>query len=167
MLGATYTLGNFGVVAATLMLNTNKPYFYEPAFQSAMTFQPNIVIIMLGTNDAQTNNYLSIDRFNSDYEALINETLELANHPKIFLVKPPPLFTNNLSLSNLNLVEGVIPRITQVANENNLTTIDCFTPLSGHSEYFIDGVHPTQEGSTKIAEIIYNAISVSAQPISS
>lgn len=52
LLGANYTVGIFGVGGSTVALDSGKPYMNESAFQDAKKFQPDIVIIMLGTNDA-------------------------------------------------------------------------------------------------------------------
>jgi lysophospholipase L1-like esterase len=73
-------------------------------------------------------------------------------------VKPPPIFDNEFYLRNTNLLEGIIPRIEQVANELSLTTIDVYTPLANHREYFMDGIHPNNEGASVIASEIYKAI---------
>ena len=158
MLGRNYKVSNFGVVAATLLSNTSKPYIYEKALLRAKVSQPNIVVIMLGTNDAHVANYPLIDDFVSDYERLVGEFQVLSSNPEILLVKPPPIFTNEFNLSNANLVEGIIPRIEQVAKDLGLSTIDAYTPFVNHPEYFKDGVHPTSEGASMIANEIYRGI---------
>jgi lysophospholipase L1-like esterase len=113
---------------------------------------------MLGTNDAHVANYPLIDDFVSDYERLVGEFQVLSSKPEILLVKPPPIFTNEFNLSNANLVEGIIPRIEQVAKDLGLSTIDAYTPFVNHPEYFKDGVHPTSEGASMIANEIYRGI---------
>jgi acyl-CoA thioesterase-1 len=158
MLGSNYTVSNFGVVAATLLSTTSKPYIYEKALLRAKVSQPNIVVIMLGTNDAHVANYPLIDSFVADYERLIGEFQVLSSKPEILLVKPPPIFTNKFNLSNANLVEGIIPRIEQVAKDLGLSTIDAYTPFVNHPEYFKDGVHPTSQGASIIANEIYMGI---------
>jgi lysophospholipase L1-like esterase len=158
LLGADYLVGNFGVSGATVLLNSYIPYIDQEAFQEAKDFLPNIVVIMLGTNDARADIYRSIDNFVADYEQLAREVQALESKPKIFLVKPPPIFDNDLALNNTNLLEGVILRIEQVAEELGLTTIDVYTPLANHPEYFVDGVHPNNEGASLIAGEIYKAI---------
>jgi lysophospholipase L1-like esterase len=158
MLGANYNVSNFGVSGSTVLLNSYNPYISQKAFQRAKEFLPNIVVILLGTNDARTDIYQSIDEFVADYEQLVREVQALESKPKIFLVKPPPIFDNDLNLSNANLLEGVIPRIEQVAKALGLTTIDVYTPLVNHPEYFVDGVHPNNEGASLIASEIYKAI---------
>jgi sialate O-acetylesterase len=61
-------------------------------------------------------------------------------------------------LNGTDYVEGVIPRIEQVATTLGLPIIDVYTPLLSHPEYFPDGVHPNSAGAQVIANIIYNAI---------
>src|SRR3990170_5186671 len=158
MLGGNYTVGNFGFVGSTVLSNTSKTYINQTAFQRAKESQPDIVVIMLGSNDAHTGYYLSIGSFVADYERLIGEFQALGSKPEILLVKPPPIFTNEFNLSNANLVEGVIPRIEQVAEELGLPTIDAYTPFANHPGYFLDGVHLTQEGARIIASEVYNGI---------
>ena len=158
MLGADYSVRNFGVSGSTVLLHTDKPYIDQEAFQRAKEFLPTIVVILLGTNDVRSDIYQSIDNFVADYEQLVSEVQALESKPKIFLVKPPPIFDNEFDLSNTNLVEGVIPRIEQVAKELGLTTIDVYTPLANHPEYFMDGIHPNNEGARLIASEIYKAI---------
>ena len=64
MLGtANYTLENFGAGATTVLLNSQTPYMNTTVFQNALEFQPNIVIIMLGTNDAQP----SLEPYNASF----------------------------------------------------------------------------------------------------
>ena len=158
MLGGNYTVGNFGFVGSTVLSNTSKTYIDQTAFQRAKAFQPDIVVIMLGSNDAHTGYYLSIGSFVADYEELVSEFQALASKPDIFLVKPPPIIENEFNLSNANLVEGVIPRIEQVTKELGLPTINAYAPFANHPGYFIDGVHPTQEGARIIASEVYNGI---------
>jgi len=158
MLGANYNVSNFGVSGSTVLRNSYKPYINQEAFQRAKDFLPNIVVILLGTNDVRADIYRSIDNFVADYEQLVREVQALESKPEIFLVNPPPIFDNELNLNNTNLLEDVIPRIEQVAKELGLTTIDVYTPLANHPEYFVDGVHPNNEGARLIASEIYKAI---------
>ena len=62
-LGANYTVGNFGVGGATVSLDSDKPYMNQTDFQSAKQFLPNIVVIMLGTNDAIPTHPIASQQF--------------------------------------------------------------------------------------------------------
>jgi acyl-CoA thioesterase-1 len=158
LLGTNYTVGNFGAGGATVLLDTDKPYIDQVEFVRAKKFLPDIAIIMLGTNDARTDHFKSIDDFVPDYMKLINKIQEIESNPKIFLVKPPPIFDNKFELKNVNLLEGIIPRIEQIANDEGLPIIDVYAALENHPEYFWDGVHPISEGAAVIANEIYEAI---------
>lgn len=159
LLGDNYTVGNFGVGDSTVLRRTDKPYIYQIEFQNAVSFKPNIIIIMLGTNDARPDYYTHIDEFMSDYKELVGELEVLGKpKPKILLVIPPPIFNDSLGPTNANLVEGVIPRIQEVAEELNLPLIDVYSALADHADYFWDGVHPNSAGSNVIATQIYSDI---------
>jgi lysophospholipase L1-like esterase len=157
MLGENYTVENFGVGRTTVSLQFNKPYMNQQAFQDAQRFNPDIVVIMLGTNDA----YLSQeqrDNFVNDYKTLINSFNSLPSNPKVYIVVPPPVFNNTMGLPAQVLDNDVIPLVNQTASDLGLPTIDVHTPLLGNPEDFQDGVHPNIGGSQVIATQVYNAI---------
>jgi len=160
MLGANYNVGNFGVSGSSVLLSSDRPYMKQTACQKSKVFQPSIVIIMLGTNDARATAYESINNFSDDYKKLISEYQALTSNPEIWLVKPPPILENDLKLNDTNLKQEVIPQIEQVANELHLPTIDVNTILTNYPEYLMDGVHPSSEGAALIANEINQAITV-------
>ena len=158
MLGSNYTVGNFGVGGATASLESDKPYMNQIEFQEAKQFKPNIVVIMLGTNDAYPSRQKNLNNFTNDYEKLVESFQALSTKPKIFLVIPPPVFNAALGPNNTILLDDIIPRITQAATELGLPTVDVYTPLMNHTDYFWDGVHPNSNGAKIIANQIFTAI---------
>jgi acyl-CoA thioesterase-1 len=128
------------------------------AFEEAKNFQPNIVIIMLGTNDANSSILSNNGSFVADYLKLVSQFQELSSKPKIYLVKPPPVFSNGTVPNAEYLRNDVIPNIEQVANQTNLPIIDVYSALLNNSSYFPDGVHPNPDGAELIANVIYKAI---------
>ena len=161
MLGPEYDVGNFGVSGSTVSLNSERPYMKAPARAASEAFQPSIVVIMLGTNDAQASGELNGD-FSEDYKTLISEYQALLSEPEIWLVKPPPIFENQLNLSDASLEQGIIPQIEEVANELGLPMIDVYSIMASYPEYFMDGVHPSSEGASVIANQIIQAITSSS-----
>ena len=160
MLGANYDVGNFGVSGSAVLLSSERPYMKQTACQNSKIFQPSIVIIMLGTNDAHSTTCESIGNFSADYKKLISEYQALTSNPEIWLVKPPPILENDLELNDTNLKQDVIPQIEQVANELQLPIIDVNAILTNYPEYFMDGVHLSSEGATLIANEVNQAITV-------
>ena len=155
----SYAVGNFGVGGTMVTLESETPYMNTSAFQSALEYQPNIVIIMLGTNDAQPSVHQYNTSFVDDYKKLINAFQTLASKPKIWIVLPPPIFdSQGGGTSPEYLQQTLIPLIEKVANETNLPTIDFNSALAGYSNHFPDGIHPDSEAAKIMANEIYRAV---------
>jgi lysophospholipase L1-like esterase len=160
-LGSNYVVGDFGVGGVTVSLTSDNPYMNQTAFQLAQQFEPNLVIVMLGTNDAYTGENESSTAFVNDYVKLLTTFQSLATKPEIWIVQPPPIYNNSAYLSPDFFAENIIPNIQQVASQMNLPLVDAYTPLLNHSEYFPDGVHPDNDGAQIIADAIYSAVNSS------
>jgi lysophospholipase L1-like esterase len=158
LLGQNYLVGNFGLGGTTVNLDGETPYMYEPIFREAKESQPNIVIIMLGTNDAHPGLHKYIGSFVDDYVTLVNAFQNLNSKPQIWIVKSPPIVNNGTGLSSEFLSQTILSKIEEVAQRTGLPLIDAYTPLLDKPEYFIDGVHPTFEGAMLIADEVYKAI---------
>lgn len=160
IIGSNYEVSNFGVGGSTVSLGSSKPYMNQAEFQWAKARMPNVVVIMLGTNDANMATYQHIDSFVADYKELVESFQRLPSNPEIWLVKPPPIFSDTLGSMDTNLEQVVIPRIEQVADEMGLPLIDIYSALLDYPEYFPDGVHPTIEGAKIIANEVENALTL-------
>ncbi len=158
MLGSKYVIGNFGNNGATVFLNSTNPYMETPALKAAKQFQPQIVIIMLGTNDADPTLNESNTVFVADYVKLVSQFEGLASKPKVWIVNPPPIFNNTVGLNGEFLVQSILPGIVQVSLSTGASVIDAYTPLVNHSAYFLDGVHPDVNGSMIVASTVYDAL---------
>lgn len=158
LLGNSSVIGNFGVAGATVTLSSVSPYLFDNRSDAAKEFQPTTVIIQLGTNDARSDAFPYVYTFMKDYEYIITRFQSLDSKPQIYLVLPPPVYENNLNISRNDFSEVIIPLIKQVANDTSLPLIDLYTPMLKHPEYFVDGVHPNEQGATVIAQTIYQKI---------
>ncbi len=158
LLGPNYVVGDFGIGGTTIWRNSNVSYIDQPACKVAQHFEPNIVIIMLGTNDANAGYNESDQAFVADYVKLVTEFQSLVSKPKVWIVVPPPIFNNTANLSSEYFVQNIIPDVKQVANQMNLPLIDVYTPLLQHPKRFVDGVHPSSDGARTIAETIHSAL---------
>jgi alpha-L-fucosidase 2 len=90
---------------------------------------------------------------------LVEAFQALSSHPKIWLVKPPPVFSNGTSPSAEFLETNIIPGVDQVAQQTHTPVINVHSVLSNCSQFFHDGVHPDPNGSQLIANEIYRVIS--------
>jgi acyl-CoA thioesterase-1 len=158
LLGSQYLVENFGVSGSTVLLNSGRPYMNQPEFQSAKKFQPNTVVIILGTNDGHHELHQYNESFEGDYEKLITQFRQLKSKPQIWIVKPPPIFSNSSELSSTYFTQTIIAQIEEVANKQNLPIIDVYSAFGNHTDYFEGGVHPNSQGAALIASQVYKAI---------
>ncbi len=145
---------NFGVSGATLLRNGDMPYEHQSAYNQALAAKPDIVIIMLGTNDSKPGNWAHKDDFVSDYLYLIDTFAQLSSAPDIWICKPVPAFSGSFGISNTVILDEIIPFIDQIAQKRNVRIIDLYTALSGASDFFPDGIHPNGQGAEMMAEAI-------------
>jgi lysophospholipase L1-like esterase len=157
LLGPKYLVGNFGACGSQVSLGSDCSYMYSAAFKSAKNFQPDIIIIMLGTNDANLSLHEYQGCLTEDYLILIREFEALFSKPKIWIVKPPPIFSEDVWLSGKIMNRSVIPALEQVSKRSKLPLIDVYSALCDEC-YFVDGVHPNENGARLIAEVICKAL---------
>jgi lysophospholipase L1-like esterase len=154
LLGDGYHVRNFGVNGATAGRETDQPYVQESAFGRAKEFKPNIVVILLGTNDTKIQDWRQIDRFVADYKDLIGEFRALDSAPKAYVCVPVPAYLDGDWINGMRVRE-LRPLIVQLGKELDLPVIDLYSALDRRPDLFPDGVHPNAEGARLIAETIH------------
>jgi len=158
-LGSNYVIGDFGVGGATVSLHSEAAYMNKTAFETAKEFQPDIVIVMLGTNDADRTLNETNQEFVADYKTLLAAFQTLPSKPEMYIVQPPPIYNVSVSLSGELFASRVQPSINEVSKETGIPVIDAYTPLLGHPDLFVDGIHPTAAGAQLIADAVYAGVS--------
>jgi uncharacterized protein (TIGR03382 family) len=163
-LGAGYMVQNFGVSGTNLAKGVSQPYWDSAEYQPSHDFGPNIVIIMLGTNDAFSFSWSDAKtHFVKDYEELLDTYTSLPSKPKPYMIIPTPIGTSPFGHDGNLLATEVIPMVKQVAMEKMVPTIDAFT-LFGGTNFdpnlygAMDQVHPNAEGQQKICDAVYDVL---------
>ncbi len=171
--GAGATLvRNFGYSGATASRGSNEPYWQTSSFAAATRFEPHLVLVMLGTNDAQFANASArrtlardladlIDHFRVASDGSSAEVL-LADPPPAF---PPPLIHGPAEIDFDALRDDVRPTIRRVAAELGAPLIDFMTPLADAAAEFPDGLHPTPAVAERIAHIAFAAVAPSVSAL--
>ena len=158
LLGNKWAVSNFGVSGSTVMNVGKLPYSSTPAYQAALDLQPNVVVILLGTNDTKPKNWAHRNEYDTDARALIESFKTLASHPRIYLCRLPPVIApGNYGINSANLV-AELPLIDQVAKEEGIDTVDVYSALVGKPEMFHDRVHPNNAGAAIIAQTVAEAL---------
>jgi lysophospholipase L1-like esterase len=155
LFGPGYKVLNFGESGATLLKIADKPYWSLRSFGASLASSPDVVVIMLGTNDSKPQNWRLKDEFAADYASLIETYAQLPSHPQIFVALPPPVMGAGNYGINSPGVEDELPIITQVAAQKRVTLIDAHSCFVGDPADFVDRVHPNDAGYNKLAGAIY------------
>ncbi len=109
LLGPGYQVQNDGYFGSTLLKLGDLPYWNGQQFIDAQNFQPNIVVICLGTNDTKSGNWQYESDFIPDYEAMIQTFQNLGSHPTVYLCLPPWVYQDFAGITEATLYNQEIP----------------------------------------------------------
>ncbi len=153
-LGSDYEVRNFGVSGSTLLSKGDYPYVSTNEYKASKDFQPDIVLIKLGTNDTKPQNWRYKEEFMSDYRKLIHYFQSFESHPRIILLTPVRCFLLEKNTISPELIEGEVrPMIETLAWENKLEIINLFNLFGDVWESHImpDRLHPSSIGAGEMA----------------
>lgn len=162
LLGDRYEVYNYGASGRTLLNDTNKPYLDTGYIDAVKVQSPDIIVIMLGSNDSKAQNWQEED-YKKQYIQLIKEFKNLSEQPDIYIAVPPEAFARGsgkvaYGINNTVIRNEIRKCIYEVAKETEVNVIDMYSVTEDHPEYFRDGVHPNKEGNALLAQAVYENI---------
>lgn len=156
-LGKQWEVTNLGNSGATLLKKGDKPYSRLPQFAQAIQLKPDVVTIMLGTNDSKPGNWNNKAEFEADYKSMIDDLKKVNRKVVIYCCVPPPAGGNKWSINGTVIKDEVGPLVRKVAKDTGCYVIDLQEPLTGKN-VIPDGVHPNVDGHKLMAASIYQAL---------
>ena len=164
LLGDKWQVGNFGVSGRTLLKKGDFPYWKEKKYQEALKFEPDVVIIMLGTNDTKPQNFEHEKEFSDDYAELVNSFQGLASEPRVYVCRPCPVpDPGNFKINDKNL-RVYMKKIDALAKELDLGVIDMHKALEDKPKLLPDRVHPNAEGAGEMAKAAFEVLTGKKAP---
>ena len=157
LLGPSYQVGNFGRSGATLLKHGDLPYWQTGEFAMVTDyFSPNVVVIMLGTNDGKPSNWRLKDEFAVDYRALIAYYRQLPSKPSVWVCAPVPVYGNGaFGIQPAVVNTEIAPLERAIAAETGAPVIDVQAALTNEAALVPDNIHPDAEGQVRIANTVY------------
>lgn len=152
-----FNVTNLGAEGAGMLQHGSDPYWGRPEFLTLARGQWDIVIIMLGTNDAKDKGDGGDDNwedncgtadmpnlpdctFATDYKNMIELVRSLGTTdlpPHVYMLIPPPLMHRSAYGINQTIINTVFPRLIPAIQKANsvLGPIDVFTGLGGVADW--------------------------------
>lgn len=158
LLGEEYTVENFGVGGATLLKGSSYPYWDRSAYTSALAFVPDVIVVKLGTNDSNPDNWKKKANFVTDYVDFINSFKAVNPNVKVYTCYPITSWNSTMPIVDKTVTDEIMPMIDQIAAQTGATVIDLHNPTFGKVYQTYDYVHPDVRGTTLMANIIYKAL---------
>jgi lysophospholipase L1-like esterase len=164
LLGERFCVRNFGVNGHAAQRSADRPYWKSDEFTASGAFQPDVVLIMLGTNDSRGDNWKGVDPFARDYRELVAHYRSLASDPVVWLLTPPAVFRLGQSADvryemDEEAIRQICGVIESLARELGCGLVGVNRATADHPEAFrFDGVHPGAAGATLIAMAVYEAL---------
>lgn len=158
ILGEEFEVMNYGLGGRTLLKKGDYPYWNEETYGVAKAYEPDVVIIKLGTNDSKPQNWQYKEEFIPDFVEFIQSFQELASAPEVMICYPVPVYEDNWGITE-SIVSGEMQiMLDSIAAETQVPIIDLYTALEGQAEMFPDGVHPDGKGTELMAQTISAAM---------
>lgn len=167
LLGDGYTVSNYGKTGFKLMKGGNKSYWGTDEHTASLNSNPDIVILMLGTNDSKAENWTEKDHFLSDLEEMIQGYQALSSQPTVYVCTSPRMrqayenMTTQTGLDNAVINNEIVPLQKRAAEETpgcRLIDVNAFSQEGFAYGDFSDYCHPTNEGYQKLAKFIYDEL---------
>jgi lysophospholipase L1-like esterase len=159
MLGYEYVITNCGASGTTMIQAGNAPYWNTAQYTDGLNSFPDIVIIMLGSNDSKPYNWIYQTNYVPDYEEMINQYRNLPSHPRIYLNTLLTVYDQgNYDITDPIVTGQLCPIIKQIAFDENLPVIDVNVATKNMPQNFPDNVHPDIAGAMVVAETISNGL---------
>lgn len=160
LLGSGWEVRGFAVPGRTALKDANLSLWKEEVFRQAQAWEPEVVILCLGTNDSFPPIWdKGRGQFAADYRAMVQLFATLPSKPRLWLCLPPPMFLKPDNIQLRTMATEINPVIREVAKAEGCGLIDWYTRLTGKSGLFMaDTVHPLPTGAAVMAEGAWQAL---------
>ena len=177
LLGGDFVVRDYGVdgVTAQKEPHTREGSYWDKKFyKKSHDFLPDVVLIMLGTNDSKEPNWNS-KKFEADLRDLVRSYKILDSRPDVYLMAPPrALPTKQCKMMKVEreVIHMKIPEIMQQISLEEKTHLirltDIFVYEPEHPDtiykktdaryWTYDGIHPNDSGYARLSQKIFKGL---------
>ena len=150
---------NSGVNGATVLKKGDIPITAQKAYERAINFRPDVVVLMLGTNDTKNKNWQYVEEFVDDYMGIIKTFRGLPSNPHVISCSVPPISGDYPNGINTRRAIEVNKLLKKAVIAGKVDSLNIYSPMSQSKSLFIDGIHPNVYGAQTIAGLVLEKIS--------
>jgi lysophospholipase L1-like esterase len=193
LLGSGYKVTNYGVGGQTMFKPTHLPpndhssYWTRPEYGAVLNSSADVIVLMLGTNDAKADRWQnSASQFSRDYASMLASFRRMPSHPQLLIMVPPPLYRDGVYGMNQTVINSIFPgngtnSVRAIASNAGLSApIDLFDLFQKHCPIVAgtpghppnasdvvcdwvgsggtDGCHPDDVGYGRVAKAVAAAV---------
>ncbi|CAJ1947313.1 unnamed protein product [Cylindrotheca closterium] len=154
LLGGGFRVRNYGRNTANAIEEFGVPYINTANFGFSMEYDPDIYLLMLGTNDVRFWQQAS-HRYAAGMNRIIKQVKASSPGVRIIVAIPPWVKTpNDFGISNDVLVYSIQTRIREVASANQVELVDMYkATFSLDYLYSADNLHLNTKGYETMAAV--------------
>lgn len=151
LLGPGFTVQREATSGATLLQRGRPSYRSTSGVANTVAADPDIITIMLGSNDSKAVHQALLPDFIDDYVSLIDTYRGALGDVSIYPVLPPP--ATDVDVRGSVVANHILPGVLEAARRRGLNVIDVHSAFGRDPlGFFTDGVHPADQGYQIIAE---------------
>ena len=157
LLGDGFTVLNFGSSGMTLQREGDYPYCKDRRYEACFRSDPDLVIVMIGTNDSKKQN-ADADRYERELGEAVERFLSLPSSPDVILASCCTAFSDIDTISNAFISGPMREAQKKVSARYGIPFVDICKETENHPDWFCDRIHPSNEGYGELAAIFREAV---------
>lgn len=159
LLGEKYEVKNFGCNAACASANGSKPYVAQKVFKDALAFEPDVLIVMLGTNDSKESEWKTPDKIREGLAQIVGDFRKRSPKCRVIICTPPVMETESWGLQANVVANGLRDLLKRFSQDNDLQLVDVFAVTNEAVEpIHSDGVHLNPAGAKLVAQTVHKRV---------
>ena len=150
-LGTSHNVMNFGLRNATASSKANLPYIESEEYKKSLQSSPDIVVLMLGTNDSKSYNWDS-EAYEDGLKELVLSYQKLDSKPTVYLMRSPYCYSlDGTDVAEYDIQPAIVSMelgdiVYKVAEETGAVFIDLYEITENQNDLYTDGIHFNAEG---------------------
>ena len=142
-LGTDHVVFNYGLRNATASAKGDLPYIESEEYKESLASKPNIVVLMLGTNDTKSYNWDAAE-YEAGLKTLVQSYQDLDSKPTVYLMRSPYAYAiNGGNVAEYDIQPDIVSNelgevVEKVAAETGVEVIDLYWATEGEDELYTD-----------------------------